>query len=150
MACGRNVMAERPWVLRLLLSGHIWSSQPLPSHSGADISLSGKDNSSSYNKGFCLLLLPFSHLTPVHFLLWVGFLEAPKRADWLQFKRLYVWLKYTLSRVFCLSQSHLTVISFSPSSILHRGQKSSLHDFWSPCLVAKNHFCPPWLKSLIP
>lgn len=86
MACGRNVMAERPWVLRL------WSSQPLPSPSGADTSLSRKDNSSSYNKGFCLPL-PFPHLTPVHFLLWVGFLEAPKRADWLQFKRLYMWLK---------------------------------------------------------
>lgn len=149
MACGRNVMAERPWVLHRLLSRHIWSSQPLPSPSGADTSLTGKDNSSSYNKGFCLLL-PCSHLTPVYFLLWVGFLEAPKRADWLQFKRLYMCLKYTFSRVFCLSQTHLTLMPFSLSSILHKGQKSSLRDFWSPSLVAKNHFCPPWLKSLIP
>lgn len=150
MACGRNEVAERPWV------GVAPAQKPAPmGHSasvltsGANTSLSWKDNSSSYNKGFCLPL-PFSHLIPVRFLLWVGFLEAPKRADWLQFKLLYMWSKYTFPRVFCLPQTHLTLMPFSLPSILHKGQKSSLHDFWSPSLVAKNHFCPPWLKSLIP
>lgn len=81
IACGRNVMAERPWVLHLLIIRHLWGTQPLSSPSGADVSLSWKDNSSSYNKGF-RLPLPFSHLTPLHFLLWVGFLEAPKKS-WL-------------------------------------------------------------------
>lgn len=42
MACGRNVVAERPWVLRLLISRHPWGSQPLSSPVGWTCPLVGR------------------------------------------------------------------------------------------------------------